>query len=266
MIASLLKPLNEPILDWTRQRVWLIGASSGIGAALAQAMLHAGATVTVSARRADELAKVVGANSNAHVVALDASDADAWPVAMAEALSLMGGLDLIVMGAARYDPVHSWDFKATDIASASKSFDLNVVSIYRGLACVIPYFLEQRRGGIAMIGSISSYTGLPRAMIYGATKAAMNNLAETLYFELAPKGLAIYLVSPGFVKTPMTSGNDFEMPGLMTPAEAARAMMVGFEKGQFEIRFPRIFGGLLRFISRLPYWIRFSILHKTTRM
>jgi len=266
MIASLLKPLNKPISDWTQQRVWIVGASSGIGAALATAMLHAGATVTVSARRIDELRTVVGTNPKAYVVGLDASDADAWPAAMAEALRLMGGLDLIVMGAARYDPVQSWDFKPTDIANASKSFDLNVVSIYRGLACVIPHFLEQGRGGIAMIGSISSYTGLPRAMIYGATKAAMNNLAETLYFELVPKGLAIYLVSPGFVKTPMTSGNDFEMPGLMTPSEAARAMMVGFERGQFEIRFPRVFGGLLRFISRLPYSIRFAILHKTTKM
>jgi len=242
MIASLLKPLNKPISDWTQQRVWIVGASSGIGAALATAMLHAGATVTVSARRIDELRTVVGTNPKAYVVGLDASDADAWPAAMAEALRLMGGLDLIVMGAARYDPVQSWDFKPTDIANASKSFDLNVVSIYRGLACVIPHFLEQGRGGIAMIGSISSYTGLPRAMIYGATKAAMNNLAETLYFELVPKGLA------------------------MTPSEAARAMMVGFERGQFEIRFPRVFGGLLRFISRLPYSIRFALLHKTTKM
>ena len=266
MMFSWLKPLNKPVVAWGQQRVWIVGASSGIGAALASAMLQAGATVTVSARRVGELTQVAGAHPKAHVVAFDASDSAAWPQAMSETVQKMGGLDLIVMGAARYDPIQSWDFKAEDIDFAVKSFDLNVVSVYRGLLVVVPYFLEQGHGGIAMIASISSYTGLPKAMIYGATKAAMNNLAETLYFELAPKGLAIYLVSPGFVQTPMTSGNDFEMPGLMTPLEAARAMMVGFERGQFEIRFPRVFGGVLRFISRLPYSIRFAILHKTTKM
>jgi len=117
-----------------------------------------------------------------------------------------------------------------------------------------------------MIASISAYTGLPRALIYGATKAALNNLAQTLYFELAPKGLAVYLINPGFVQTPMTASNDFEMPGLMTPEQAAAAIMTGFEQGLFEIRFPRLFANTLRWIARIPDRFRFSLLHLLTKM
>jgi short-subunit dehydrogenase len=131
---------------------------------------------------------------------------------------------------------------------------------------IVPQLLAQGHGGVSLIASISGYTGLPRALIYGATKAALQNLCETLYFELAPKGLAVYLINPGFVQTPMTSANDFEMPGLMTPEAAARAIMLGFERGHFEIRFPKAFSLALRVISMLPDRLRFALLHKTTGM
>jgi len=262
----MIKPLNRPIKTWSDKKVWIVGASSGIGAAFAADLLALGATVTLSARRLPELEAVANQRSNAHLVSFDVTDTQAWPQALQQVLEAMGGLDLVVLGAACYDPVQSCDFEQNDIALAVRSFDLNVVSVYRALSAVIPYFVGQGAGGVAMIGSISSYTGLPRAMIYGATKAALNNLAETLYFELAPKGVSVYLISPGFVKTPMTAKNDFEMPSLMQPAEAARAMRLGFESGKFEIRFPRVFGGLLRLISRLPYRLRFLILHKVTGM
>ncbi len=255
--------LNEPITDWSRQRVWIVGASSGIGAALAQGLLQAGARVTLSARRQGELENIAAAHPAAAVVAFDVTDAQAWPQAMASALEHLGHIDLVVLGAARYDPCHSWEF---DLDQVEKSFDLNVVSMYRGLSTIVPQLLRQGHGGIALIGSISAYTGLPRALVYGATKAALNHVAQTLYFELAPKGLAIYLINPGFVSTPMTAINEFEMPGLMTPSQAAAAIISGFEKGRFEIRFPRGIAGLLRWLSRLPDRLRFPLLHKLTRM
>jgi short-subunit dehydrogenase len=257
------KPLNPPIHDWRDKRVWIVGASSGIGAALAQSLLAAGAHVTISARREPELQAVAASFPKAHVVAFDSADAKAWPEAMQATLSAMGHIDLVVLGAARYDPTHSWSLNLSDV---QKSFDLNVVSVYRALACLVPYFLDRQSGGIALIASISAYTGLPRAIVYGSTKAALNNLAETLYFELAPKGLDVYLINPGFVETPMTSGNDFKMPGLMTPQDAAGCIKSGLQKGRFEIRFPRGFAGTLRLISRLPYRLRFWLLHKTTGM
>lgn len=259
----MMKALNPPITTWTGKRVWLIGASSGIGAALAESLLTAGASVVLSARRAEQLTTIAAPHSAAYVVPFDVTETEAWPLALAKVLEHLGHIDLVVLGAARYDPTHSWTI---DLEQAEKSFDLNVVSVYRGLSVIVPHLLEQGSGGVSLIASISGYTGLPRALIYGATKAALQNLCETLYFELAPKGLAVYLINPGFVQTPMTSGNDFPMPGLLTPQQAAQAIMRGFERGHFEIRFPKAFSFALRIISMLPDRLRFALLHQTTGM
>lgn len=258
-----MRALNPPIKNWAGKRVWLVGASSGIGAALAQALLAAGACVTVSARRQEALRELAQPHPKAHVVAFDAGDAHAWPEAFERTLAAMGHVDLVVFGAARYDPTHSWEL---DLDQVQKSFDLNVVGVYRGVSLLVPYFLKRGEGGLAVIASISAYTGLPKAVIYGATKAALNNMAQTLYFELEPKGVSVYLINPGFVETPMTAVNDFEMPGLMKPAEAAKAIVAGFERGDFEIRFPRGFAGALRWISFLSDCWRFPLLHKITKL
>ena len=255
--------LNPPILSWRGKRVWIVGASSGIGAALAQSLLEEGASVVLSARRSDELLAVAGSAARATVVPFDASDTEAWKAAYQSSLASLGQIDLLILGAARYDPM---DCATLDLTSAEKSFDLNVLGVYRGLSVVIPDMLEKGGGGLALVGSISAYTGLPRALVYGATKAALRNLAQTLYFELAPKGIAVYLISPGFVETPMTSKNDFAMPGLMTPAQAAAAIRHGLERGRFEIRFPRGFSSLLWWVSLLPDRLRFFLLHKITGM
>lgn len=255
--------LNTPIKNWSGKRVWLIGASSGIGAALAQTLLESGAWVTISARRQDALTALAKPHPRAHVIAFDAADPSAWPEAFDRALTAMGHIDLVVFGAARYDPTHSWELSVEDV---QKSFDLNVVSVYRGVSLLVPYFLKRGEGGLALIASISAYTGLPKAVIYGATKAALNNMAQTLYFELEPKGLSVYLINPGFVETPMTAVNDFDMPGLMKPADAAKAIVAGFERGDFEIRFPRGFAGALRWLSFLPDRVRFPLLHKITKL
>jgi len=258
-----MRPLNQPIKSWVGKRVWIVGASSGIGAALARALLDAGAWVTVSARRQEALEEVAASSPHSFVVAFDASDMSGWSDAFDRTIAVMGHIDLVVFGAARYDPTHSWSL---DMEHVEKSYDLNVVGVYRGVALLVPYFLKRGEGGLAVIASISAYTGLPKAVIYGATKAALNNLTETLYFELAPKGLSVYLINPGFVETPMTSRNDFDMPGLMKPVDAARAIVAGFERGHFEIRFPKVFTTALRLLSFLPDCWRFPLLHKVTKM
>lgn len=255
--------LNKPIRQWQGRRVWVIGASSGIGAALAQALLAAGARVALSARREEALATVASGHPDALVVPFDALDGHAWGSAVDRVFAAFGEIDLVVLGAARYDPQHAW---ALDMGQVRAGYELNVISAYQAVSLLAPRLLAQRHGGIALIGSISGYTGLPRAIVYGATKAALQNFAETLYFELAPKGLSVYLVSPGFVQTPMTAGNEFEMPGLMTPQAAAQAILAGMAQGRFEIRFPRGFANALRWVSRLPYRLRFSLLHRATRL
>lgn len=255
--------LNKPIRDWADRRVWVVGASSGIGAALVSTLLQEGAWVALSARREAELLAVANGHPRALVVPFDALDRQAWAQALDRITSVLGEIDLVVLGAARYDPQHAWSLEMDQVRA---SYELNVLSAYQAVSVLVPQFLAQRRGGIALIGSISGYTGLPRAIVYGATKAALQNFSETLYFELAPKGLAVYLISPGFVQTPMTAGNDFEMPGLMTPQAAAQAILTGMAKGRFEIRFPRGFANTLRWVSRLPYRLRFSLLHRATRL
>jgi NAD(P)-dependent dehydrogenase (short-subunit alcohol dehydrogenase family) len=256
------KPLNKPIRDWTDRRVWIVGASSGIGAALAIALLDLGARVAISARRAERLEEIAKDRSNAVVVPFDVLDESGWQVACDRVFSALGDLDLVVLGAARYDPQHAWSLNMDQVRA---SYELNVISMYRAVSLLVPRLLAQRSGALAVIGSISGYTGLPRAIIYGATKSALQNFTETLYFELAPKGLGVYLISPGFVKTPMTANNDFEMPGLMTPQAAAQAIVQGLAKGEFEIRFPRGFANGLRWVSRLPYRWRFPLLHRATK-
>ena len=265
MLKALFKPLNPRIENWTDRRVWIVGASSGIGAALATALLDAGAKVAISARSEERLTALAQAHpngANALVVPLDVTDAQAWTEASERVFSSLGDLDLIVLGAARYDPQHAWNL---DMDQVRASYELNVISMYEAVKQLTPRLLAQRSGALAVMGSISGYTGLPRAIVYGATKSALQNFTETLYFELAPKGIGVYLISPGFVQTPMTANNDFEMPGLMTPPQAAEAIIAGMARGQFEIRFPRGFANGLRWVSRLPYRWRFPLLHRATK-
>lgn len=255
------RKLNPPVRDWVGRRVWIIGASSGIGAALARQLLEHGAHVVLSARREQQLHAVAAHHPHATVIPLDVSDPLAWSGVLDQVSQALGEIDLVVYGAARYDPQHAW---ALDMQKVHQSYELNVVCAYRAVSMIAPRLIAQRHGAIAMIGSISSYTGLPRAFVYGATKAALQNMAETMYLDLSPKGLSVYLVSPGFVKTPMTQANDFEMPGLMTPEQAAQAILRGMAKGCFEIRFPLGFASILRLVSLLPYRLRFAMVKRAT--
>lgn len=259
----IFKSLNPPITDWASRRVWIVGASSGIGAALAHDLLARGARVAVSARRESTLQEVVAHYPQAVVHAFDVTQASEWPKALAQVEQALGDIDLVVLGAARYDPQHSWNI---DLKTVQASYELNVISIYTALHTLVPFLLKKPGRGVALISSISGYTGLPRALVYGASKAALNNLTETLFFELAPKGVAVYLINPGFVQTPMTAVNDFHMPSLMTPEQAAQAIVTGFEAGNFEIAFPKGFATTLRWVAKLPYKLRFWLLHRMTKM
>jgi short-subunit dehydrogenase len=219
--------------------------------------------VAVSARRADALQAVVGTHPNALVLPFDAADAHAWPKAHSSLIEAWHGVDLCIFNAARYDPMRAWEI---DLEAAEVGFSLNVLSAYRGLKLLLPNWLSAGQGRVALVASVAGYTGLPQATVYGATKAAVINLAESLYFDLAPRGIAVYLINPGFVRTPMTAVNDFAMPAILPPRKAADAIVDGIEAGHFEISFPKRFTRWVRLVSRLPYAMRFSLLHKATRL
>jgi short-subunit dehydrogenase len=254
-----MRPLNQALRDWAGLRVWVIGASSGIGAALAQEALQAGAQVALSARRAERLYAVAAGHPQALVAPFDILDAGAWRVRHEQICQVYGGIDLIVFCAAAYQPERSWEVEPE---SAARTLQTNLGSVYTGLSTVLPAMLERGSGGIAIVASVAGYFGLPNASVYGPTKAALINLAELLYVDLRPRGLSVYLINPGFVQTPLTAKNDFDMPALQTPQAAARAIRRGLASGRFEIHFPRRFTLALKLLRWLPYRLRFPLISR----
>ncbi len=257
--------LNNKITDWSAKRVWIVGASTGIGAALADLLHSRGAKVAFSARSADKLAAMVtrfGA-SRAMALPLDITKVDTIKAAEAALISAWGGYDLAILMAGDYTAMRAWEL---DLAVAQKMVDVNWGGFLNGLSVVIPTMLKQQAGGIALVSSVAGYRGLPKSLAYGPTKAALINLAETLYLDLKEKGLDIYVINPGFVKTPMTAGNDFEMPSLITPEQAAIEIKKGFAKGEFEIHFPKRFTNMLKALRHLPYSLYFPAIKRSTKL
>lgn len=252
-----MRPLNRRIHDWHGKRVWLVGASSGIGAALAAEALEAGASVALSARSAAPLQAIAAGRPQALALPFDVLEQQAWRPAYEAICQRFGGVDLVVFCAADYRPERSWEVEP---AQAARTLGINLGSVYSGLATVLPDMLARGSGGIAIVASVAGYLGLPKASVYGPSKAALINLAELLYTDLHPRGLDVYLVNPGFVRTRLTARNDFRMPALQTPQAAARAIRRGIAAGRFEIHFPWRFTLLVKLVRLLPYRLRFALL------
>ncbi len=252
-----MTPLNPPIRDWNGRTVWLVGASTGIGAATAS-LLHArGARVLVSARNAPRLRNFVTAHPGAVALPLDVSDPTQIQAAARSALVL--GLDSVIYCAGHYQDLQAGHI---DLAEMVKHNAINYLGAVYVLEAVLPHLLSpalRGRAHVSLVGSVAGYRGLPRSLAYGPTKAALINLAETLYLELHGQGIGVSLVSPGFVATPLTAGNTFRMPALIAPEEAAVAMLRGWAKGEFEIHFPKRFTLGMKLLQVLPNRIYFAL-------
>ena len=255
----MFSPMNLPISDWHGQRIWIIGASSGIGAALAQEALAAGAQVALSARRSERLERLATGNDAALAVPLDVLDLAAWQSAYQKICRCFGQIDLLIFCAADYRPERIWE---VSMASAEASLRVNLASVYGALETILPDMLARGSGGIALVASVAGYMGLPNASSYGPSKAGLINLAENLYGDLHSRGLNIYLINPGFVKTELTAKNNFAMPGLQTPLQAAVAILRGIRAGHFEIHFPWHFTFAMKLVQLLPYCWRFPLLSR----
>ena len=255
--------MNKPLRDWAGQRVWIIGASSGIGAALALALLQRGAHVAVSARREEALQAVVAGHGEARVLAFDLTDDNAFVRAADALFKAWGGIDLVVFCAGAYAPMRAWQLDAKDI---DRLLAINLRAPMAATAQLLPRLLKQGSGALAFVSSVAGFRGLPKAAAYGPTKAALINFAETLYLDLAPRGLSVFLINPGFVATPMTAANDFEMPALISPQQAAEEIIAGFARGSFEIHFPRRFTYWLKLLRMLPYGLYFALVRRFTRL
>jgi short-subunit dehydrogenase len=260
----MLAPLNPPLPPWRELRAWVIGASSGIGAAVARALLDRGARVALSARDEARLREVAGPEAqdgSALVERLDFTDAAAVADTWARVTARMGSVDLVLIVAGTHREIRAWEL--TD-ADARALFETNLHGPIGTVAAVVPGLLAQGRGAIGIVSSLAGYRGLPKALIYGASKAALINFAETLHLDLAPRNLGVYLINPGFVKTPLTDRNTFHMPYLIDADEAAREILDGLARRDFEIAFPRPFARRLALLRHLPYRLYFAAVRRAT--
>jgi short-subunit dehydrogenase len=255
--------LNKPITSWNGRRVWVVGASSGIGAAFARALIARHARVALSARNAQALAGIAasGGTDQTLQLPLDVTRPEEIAAAFDRINSSWSGLDLAVLLAGSHQPVRAWEL---DAAQARILVETNLIGVLNASAVLVPAFCRDANGAIAVVSSVAGYRGLPSSLVYGATKAALINFAETLYLDLAPRGIGVFLINPGFVKTPLTDKNQFKMPALISAEDAAEAMIKGFEAGKFEIHFPKRFTFWLKLFRLLPYRIYFPLIHRFT--
>jgi NAD(P)-dependent dehydrogenase (short-subunit alcohol dehydrogenase family) len=260
-----MKPLNPKIASWAGQHVWVIGASTGIGAATATQLLQQGAHVALSARNPGRLQQVVAEAQaepgQALTVALDLLDHASVQDAARAILARWPRIDLVLIVAGGYNEMRADSF---DLAAANRLIDLNVRGVFHCLDVVLPQLLRQGAGGIGIVASVAGYGGLPKALVYGPTKAALINLCESLYLDLHARGIGVYQINPGFVDTPLTAGNDFPMPALMSAQDAASTLLEGIARGHFHIHFPRRFTNGLRLARLLPYRLYFWLVKRVT--
>ena len=257
--------LNPKITDWTEKRVWILGASTGIGAALAEKLHARGARVALSARSESKLVALASNMdaSRALVLPLDITDVKTIAAAEKKMVTAWGGYDLVVFMAGTYTSMRAWEL---DLDVARRMVAVNWEGCLNSLSIAIPRLRSAKAGGIALVASVAGYRGLPKSLVYGPSKAALINLAETLYLDLKDKGLDVYLICPGFVQTAMTDDNDFEMPYLITPAQAAEEIIKGFGKGEFEMHFPKAFTRMLKALRILPYSLYFPAVKRSTKL
>jgi NAD(P)-dependent dehydrogenase (short-subunit alcohol dehydrogenase family) len=251
--------LNPRIGNWTGRVAWVIGASSGIGRATAE-LLHArGATVIVSARNTAALEQFAQAHPGSQALPVDVCNAPALEGVAAAIAARHERIAMIIYCAGHYAPMTARSF---DLAQALRHQQVNYVGALNLLAAVLPQLLAQGRAGagghLSLVSSVAGYRGLPQAMAYGPTKAALINLAETLYFDLSPLGLGVSVINPGFVDTALTAQNDFRMPALISADEAAQEIVRGWERGAFEIHFPKRFTLWLKAFRGLSSGIYFN--------
>ncbi len=232
---------------------WLVGASEGLGRSLALELSRAGAEVIVSARSADRLQSLVEElPSPGRVIACDVSDRDSVSKAAAEA----GPIDGLVFLAGVYWPIRATEWDAEKVEAMC---DVNFTGAARVLGAVLPEMLERGAGHIVLTGSLSGFRGLPGAIGYGATKAALMSLGESMRIDLKGTGIVVQNANPGFIRTRLTDKNDFRMPFLMEPEEAADRVIRLMRSDRFSSSFPWLFGAWLRLSQFLPDWLYFRI-------
>ena len=228
---------------------WITGASSGIGAALAEELAGRGWTVAISARCESDLQNVAARHEDIHCFPCDVTDRAAMAQTVRTIEVKLGPIALGVMNAGIYLPTALPEFDATLF---DRTFEVNLNGTVNGLAALVPLMVDRGEGHISLVSSVAGYGGLVTSAAYGASKAALFNIGESIAMDLKPSGVHISMVAPGFVKTPATDVNRFPMPFIINADEAARRIADGLAKNKTHISFPRRFSYLLRVLNMLP--------------
>lgn len=263
-------PINQPIhtSDWQDLRIWIIGASTGIGAALAEQLSEFGARIILSGRHRDNLNLVatrcrqIHSGSEPYVLPFDACDNHATTLAVTEVRNNWQGIDLVIYNAGTYEATRA-DILSPE--SSEQSLRVNLLAPIAATASILPLLMNssldtKKPRGFAYVASVAGYRGLPRALTYGPGKAGLISFAESLWVDLKGLGLNTWIINPGFVRTRLTAQNEFAMPALIEPDEAATAIIRGFAKGRFEIHFPKRFTLFMKLLRLLPitWYLRLS--------
>ncbi|MBV6657300.1 MAG: SDR family NAD(P)-dependent oxidoreductase [Devosiaceae bacterium] len=250
----------------TAPLVWITGASSGLGHALALEMAKRGTRLLLTARSEDKLVALkdqiaaTGACVDVYIAAGDVTDGPRM-AAIVEDAEAQGGIDIAVLNAGIYIPI---DGTAPDLAAMHRTFEINLGGTANCVVPLIETMRPRRRGQISLVASVAGYSGLPMATAYGATKAGMINFAEALRFDADRMGITVQVINPGFVETPATDENPFDMPFLLKVDDAARRMADGIESKRFEVTFPKRFTYQLKFLRLLPFDVYHWIVSRTT--
>lgn len=256
---NLCRPLAQP----EQQCAWIIGASHGIGAALAHAFIALGSQVIISARDQHSLHAMAKRHpGRCQPLPLDVRDSQQWRAALDATDQHQPIPNLVVYCAGNYTPMSATELDSEQMLAM---VDTHLGGLMRGLPGIIERLQRVDDPRLVIVGSVAGYRGLPRALAYGACKAAMIHMAETLAPELSPLGISVHIVNPGFVQTRLTAKNDFKMPAMLSPDQAAQAILTGLQRGDFEIHFPKRFTCWLALLRLLPYRLYFSLIRRLTR-
>ena len=242
-----------------QKKIWITGASSGIGKALAEKFASEGWKVAASARR-KEILDEMSSHENIFSYPLDVTNQDQIKISFEKIIEDFNGLDLCVFSSGTYDPKLEQEI---NVKQNKFVMETNFFGVLYCINAVENYFKSKKNGHISIVSSIAAYRGLPNSSGYGPSKAALTNLTESLYFDFKKHNVRISLVSPGFIKTPLTDKNEFPMPFIKSPEFAAEKMFNGLTKSKaFEIHFPKALTILLKIFRVLPYKIYLFLIDK----
>ena len=238
--------------------MWITGASTGIGAEIAKQLADSGVKVAASARHM----AAATPHPNITPFAVDVTDAQALRDCVIQIEQQLGPIDLAIFGAGAYE---AFTPETLDVEKFARINTVNYLGATNALCAVLPKFMTRKAGHLAFIASVAGYQGLPKAAYYGPTKAALINLAESLWMDLRGTGIAVSVINPGFVDTPMTKGNEFPMPFLMQSARAAELSIAGLKAKRFEIAYPARFVFILKLLQWLPTVTKLRLINRLTR-